>query len=104
MTGSDLRKLRESAGLSQSEVARRAKLTRSALSRIESGERGLDVAEYVAIMRAMELMPGDYLLNSGRVTPDLMPYVDAIRSLPASYRPTALRLVLALGDLAKDAR
>jgi transcriptional regulator with XRE-family HTH domain len=47
-------KARERAGLRQEDVARRLKLPQSYVSKIELGERRLDVVEYVEFTRAIE--------------------------------------------------
>lgn len=102
VNGATLRQLRLNAGMSQVEIARRARLSKAALSRIEGGERGIDIDEYIRIMAALRLNPGDYLVNSGRVPTDLMPHLDALIAMPTPYRATALRVILALADLARE--
>jgi len=47
-------KARESAGLRQEDVARRLKRPQSYVSKIELGERRLDVVEYIEFARAIE--------------------------------------------------
>jgi len=50
-----LRSLREAAGVNQSELARRAGLTRQALSMLEAGERQPTLATTQALARALGL-------------------------------------------------
>jgi transcriptional regulator with XRE-family HTH domain len=47
-------KARENAGLRQQDVARRLKRPQSYVSKIELGERRLDLVEYVEFTRAIE--------------------------------------------------
>ena len=49
---------REAAGLTQVELAGRLGATQSFVSKCERGERRLDVVEFVAFVKAMELDPG----------------------------------------------
>lgn len=48
---------RRANGLSQSELARRLGKPQSYVSKIERGERSIDVAEYIEFVRAMGLNP-----------------------------------------------
>jgi len=52
-----LRILREARGVSQVELARRLGRTQPFVSYIERGERRIDVVEFCAICRAMDLDP-----------------------------------------------
>jgi transcriptional regulator with XRE-family HTH domain len=49
--------IRKRAGVSQVELARRLGATQQFVSRAERGDRRLDVVEYYAIVRALELEP-----------------------------------------------
>jgi len=49
---------RNSAGLSQADLAERIGRTQSFVSKYERGERRLDVVEFVQFVRAMNLDPG----------------------------------------------
>ncbi len=53
--------LREAAGLTQRELARRLQLTQSALSRIESGQRRLSAAQASQVARTLGIDPGELL-------------------------------------------
>lgn len=48
---------RQAAGLSQLELAARLGKTQSFVSKVESGERGLDVVEFVDFARAIDADP-----------------------------------------------
>jgi len=57
--GEVLVRVRERAGLKQSDVAARLGLPASYLSKIENGTRRLDVIELIQIARAMKVDPAD---------------------------------------------
>ena len=56
-----LREARRQAGLSQHEVARRLKRPQSFISAYESGDRRLDVLEFLRIARAVRADPCEIL-------------------------------------------
>ena len=56
--GRRIARLREAAGLTQRELARRMELTQSALSRIESGQRRLSAAQVSQLARILAIDPG----------------------------------------------
>ena len=56
-TGNVVRKLRASAGLTQTQLAERLGKPQSYVSKIESGERGLYAHELVLISRVMGASP-----------------------------------------------
>ena len=58
---SELRKARLEKGFLQSDLAKVLKRPQSYISKIESGERGLDVIEYLSICQALELDPAKWL-------------------------------------------
>ena len=57
---SALRQLRLEAGLTQAQLARRLGKPQSFVSKYESGERRLDVAELMAVCRAMGIELVDF--------------------------------------------
>lgn len=61
--GQRVAKARCAAGLTQSELAQRIRLDRTAISRIESGDRRLEALELVAISRSTGV-PAEWLLQS----------------------------------------
>ena len=61
---------RERAGLSQAELAARVELTQSAISRIESGDRGVDSLELAAIAESLDVSVLD-LLESEPIAEEL---------------------------------
>jgi len=71
--GSRLRALRQSHGISQSQVARLLGVDQSHISNVERGVRGLTIQQVVKLSRALAV-PTDEILNNGRRPP-------AVRSL-----------------------
>lgn len=57
-----LRTLRESAGLSQSELAKALGWPQQRLSAVEAGARRLDVIEFLALTDALGLTPEEAIL------------------------------------------
>jgi transcriptional regulator with XRE-family HTH domain len=58
---SALREARESAGLTQKEVAKKLRRPQSFVSAYESGDRKIDVLEFVRITRAVGMEPSELL-------------------------------------------
>jgi transcriptional regulator with XRE-family HTH domain len=61
VVGHNIRRIRTQAGLSQEELAYRAKLHRTYISSIERGERNVSVENIFAIAEALKVPPGDLL-------------------------------------------
>lgn len=59
-----LRRERKEAGLSQKQLAGRVGCSQSAISNIETGGRGIDVAELVEVARAIGRDPRDLLAEA----------------------------------------
>ncbi|WP_072389330.1 helix-turn-helix transcriptional regulator [Hyphomicrobium sp. CS1BSMeth3] len=53
--------LRKSRGLTQTEVARRLSKPQSFVAKIETGERRLDVIEFIDIAHALDIEPVDLI-------------------------------------------
>ena len=64
-----LRQARQDAGLTQADVGHRLGNTQTFVSKVERGERRLDVAEFVEWCQALRLLPeavfGEYLQQRG---------------------------------------
>lgn len=56
-----LRLARENSGLTQNEVAKRLKRPQSYVSKYESGERRLDVIEFLRVARVLGVVPAEVL-------------------------------------------
>lgn len=61
IVGDNVRRIRHEAGLSQEELADRAKLHRTYISSIERGERNVSVENIFAIAEALKVPPADLL-------------------------------------------
>lgn len=57
---------RQKTGLTQQEVALRLERTQSFVSKYESGERRLDVIEFVEVCQALGIMPQSILKKLGK--------------------------------------
>ncbi len=62
VVGSSLRKLRETAGLTQTELAHRLLMPQSYVSKVETGERALRVGEVFAYSEALGI-PAEAVLQ-----------------------------------------
>jgi transcriptional regulator with XRE-family HTH domain len=61
--GENLRRIRTEIGLSQEELAYRAKLHRTYISSIERGKRNVSLENIYAIAEALAVSPADLLAN-----------------------------------------
>jgi transcriptional regulator with XRE-family HTH domain len=61
-----LRKARISSGMTQEEVARRLGRPQSFVSKCESGERRIDVAELLAFCKAIQVDPANFVRQVDR--------------------------------------
>ncbi len=61
---------RREAGLQQAELASRLGKDQSYISNIERGQRRVDVIEFYALARAMDLDPGEWFARIVRDFPD----------------------------------
>lgn len=59
--GQNVRRVRQQVGLSQEELAFRAKLHRTYISSIERGVRNVSLENIFAIAEALEIPPGELL-------------------------------------------
>ena len=59
--GHNVRRIRQQVGLSQEELAFRAKLHRTYISSIERGVRNVSVENIFAIAGALEVQPGELM-------------------------------------------
>ena len=56
-----LRETRQTYGLTQADVAKALKVPQSAISKMESGERRIDVAEMLIVLEALGAEPNKFL-------------------------------------------
>jgi transcriptional regulator with XRE-family HTH domain len=92
MYGPTLRKLRESKGRSQADVARSVGISPAQLARLEANQRGLYVEDFVSIARALGEAPGNLLPNSLGDIAHLKPLIDRLNTI----RPDLLSRVSAI--------
>jgi transcriptional regulator with XRE-family HTH domain len=92
MYGNILRKLRETKGRSQAEVARSVGISPAKLARLETNQRGLSVEDFVRIAETLGEPPGNLLPNDLGDIGHLKPLIDRIASVP----PRALAPVAAI--------
>ena len=64
--GQNVRRIRGETGLSQEELAFRAKLHRTYISSVERGERNVSLENIFAIAEALQVAPGDLLKAGAR--------------------------------------
>lgn len=78
MYGQILRTLRESKGISQASVARDVGISPAHLARLESGQRGLYLEDFVRIVETLGDKPGNLLLNDMGSLGHLKPLIDRL--------------------------
>lgn len=101
--GARLRELRELQRKSLKEIASQANLSIAQLSKLELGERGLDVDVFVDIAKALGHQPGDLLPNSAGLYPEFRPLLARLSTVPAANRKSVLRAIDAMLDVHEDA-
>ncbi|HSN68273.1 MAG TPA: helix-turn-helix transcriptional regulator [Thermoanaerobaculia bacterium] len=108
MYGGILRRLRESRGRVQAEVARTVGISPAQLARLESNQRGLYVEDFVTIAEALGEKPGNLLPNDLGDIARLKPLIDRLASVRPEFlvRVSAIvgKIVLLTEDMAAAAR
>jgi len=82
MYGRILRNLRKSKGRSQADVARAVAISPAHLARLEAGQRGLYVKDFVSIAEALGEKPGNLLPNDVGAIGHVRPLVDRLAAVP----------------------
>ena len=104
MYGGILRRLRESKGRVQAEVARTVGISPAQLARLESNQRGLYVEDFVTIAEALGEKPGNLLPNDLGDIARLKPLIDRLASVKPEFlvRVSAIvgKIVLLTEDMA----
>ena len=67
--GARVRELREARDMAQKDLASATGMDAAALSRVETGQRGLAIAELVSVAQALEIDPDEILLREAEPTP-----------------------------------
>ena len=103
MYGRVLRHLRESKGLTQAEVARAVAISPAHLARLEAGQRGLYVEDFVRIAEALGEKPGNLLPNDVGAIGHVKPLVDRLAAVPPELLPQVTAIVRNVVVLAESA-
>ncbi len=85
MYGQMLRKLRESKGRAQADVARRADISPAQLARLETEQRGLYVEDFVRLVEVLGEKPGNLLPNDLGHIGYLKPLIDRLAGLEPEF-------------------
>ncbi|GEM_PF-1082657 len=101
--GNSLRKLREDQRKSLKEVADRANLSVAQLSKLERGERGLDIDVFIEIARALGCQPGDLLPNSTGLYPESRQLLGRLNGIPSDQRDIVMSTINSLLDMREHA-
>jgi len=99
--------LRESQGRLQRFVARDAGIAADVLSKIEMNRREIKMSEYLSIMKALGLQPGDYLGHSNGAPDTIADHVGLILQLTPAGKEKALKMlkiILELDQLGGNSR
>ena len=108
MYGQILRKLREAKGRAQADVARKADMSPAQLARLEMGQRGLYVEDFVAIAEVLGEKPGNLLPNDLGHIGHLKPLIDRLSVLEPEFlgRVEAIleKIVLLTDDVTASSR
>ena len=103
MYGRILRHLRESKGRSQAEVAKAVEISPAHLARLESGQRGLYLKDFVSIAEALGEKPGNLLPNDVGAMGHVKPLVDRLADVPPELLPQVTAIVAKVVVLAECA-
>ena len=93
MYGRILRHLRESKGRSQAEVAKAVSISPAHLARLEGGQRGLYVKDFVTIVEALGEKPGNLLPNDVGAMGHVKPLIDRLAAVPAELLPQVTAII-----------
>lgn len=106
MYGRILRQLREAKGRSQVEIAKAVSISPAHLARLEAGQRGLYVEDFVRIAEALGEKPGNLLPNDVGAIGHLKPVIDRLAAVPPEFLPDVsaiLSRAVALAETVKEA-
>lgn len=85
-----LKELREERGLSTTELARLAGVSRGYISLIENGQRQINARLLEALSKALRCSPVD-LIDDGSLSPDIIEHLKVLNSLSAADRQAVIR-------------
>lgn len=102
MYGPMLRRLREAKGRAQAEVARKAQISPAQLNRLERGQRGLYVEDFVRIAEVLGEKPGDLLPNRLGDIGHLKPLIDHLAEVEPEFLGSIEAIVEKIVLLTRD--
>lgn len=102
MYGRILRHLRESKGRSQADVARAVAISPAHLARLEAGQRGLYLDDFVSIAEALGEKPGNLLPNDVGAIGHVKPLIDRLAAVPAEFVPLVTAILAKVVVLAES--
>lgn len=102
MYGRILRNLRESKGRSQAEVAKAVAISPAHLARLEAGQRGLYLEDFVSIAEALGEKPGNLLPNDVGEIGHVKPLVDRLAAVPPEVLSQVTAILANVVVLAKS--
>jgi transcriptional regulator with XRE-family HTH domain len=91
--GKVLRKLRESRGRAQAEVARAVGISPAHLARLETNQRGLYLEDFVKIAEALGEKPGNLLPNDLGDIGYMKPLIDRLAAVDQDLFPRVSAIV-----------
>ena len=103
MYGGILRKLRESKGRTQAEVARSVGISPAQLARLEANQRGLYVEDFVRIAESLGEKPGNLLPNDLGDIGRLKPLIDRLAEVKPEFLPRVAAMLEEVVLLTKEA-
>jgi transcriptional regulator with XRE-family HTH domain len=102
MHGQILRRLRETKGRSQADVARSAGISPAQLARLEANQRGLYVEDFVNIAAVLGEKPGNLLPNDLGDIAHLKPIIDRLAAVRPEVLPHVAAIIEGIVSLTED--
>ncbi|MFZ2492923.1 MAG: helix-turn-helix transcriptional regulator [Thermoanaerobaculia bacterium] len=100
--GRILRNLRAAKGRSQADVARSVGVSPAHLARLESGQRGLYLADFISIAEVLGEKPGNLLPNDLGAIGHLKPLIDQLASVNPEFLPRLTTIITGLVTFAGE--
>ena len=102
MYGRLLRQLRESKARSQADVARSVGISPAHLARLETGQRGLYLEDFITIAAVLGEKPGNLLPNDLGDIGHLKPLIDRLASVSPDFLPRVAAIIGKIVLLTED--
>jgi len=97
-----LRQLRESKGRSQADVARSVGISPAHLARLETGQRGLYLEDFITIAEVLGEKPGNLLPNDLGDIGHLKPLIDRLAAVSPDFLPRVAAIIGKIVLLTED--